>query len=642
MDTNLKSAPPQKKQGPIRFEYIIPITVILALVYGYFHFFFDGHLRRGMEWVGTQINGAEVDVGEFQTSFFGGSLRIANVEVTDKNKPQRNLVQIGEIKFNLLWDALLRMKFVIEEASVQNIQALSPRKSPGRVLPPPKKSDSSLMNSMEAKLTENIQGRINGSALGDLASIASGVNVSDQLKTIQASLKTEARIKEINQMFDEKKKAWDERLQNLPQAKDFEDLQTEAKKLKFEGNPLEVAQNVKKADELIKKADAKLKEITKAKKDLDSDVKSLNGSVSEIENFVQQDISDLQGRLKLPSLNAQDISKDLFLSYVGKYLVQYQKYSEIAKQYLPPKKDPKAAAAEAVVPRKRSEGRNFKFPVTAGYPLFHLKRAALSSETSQGEYAGRISGEIVDLSSDPIQLGRPLVINIAGDFPKAQVLGLKVQAIIDHTTDLPKQTLEASIDAFPLEGLMLSESADVKFGFKKAVGQTDITGLLSGDEFSFKVLSNFKSIQYAIDAKDKLVTEILTKVAGDIPIVTLKAQLTGKFDDFKVGIDTNFGTELGESLKRQVDSKIKEAQDQVRKFVEDKIKGEKEKLTGEVDKIKAQLTVQMDKQKGEIEAEKNKFHDQVKGMQSGGIKGKKPEDKLKKEGEKKLKKMFGL
>ena len=47
-----------KKKGPIRFEAVLPFTIIVLVVWAYFFFFFDNHLRAGMEYFGTNANGA--------------------------------------------------------------------------------------------------------------------------------------------------------------------------------------------------------------------------------------------------------------------------------------------------------------------------------------------------------------------------------------------------------------------------------------------------------------------------------------------------------------------------------------------------------------------------------------------------------
>ena len=135
-----------KKKGPIRFEAIIPITIILVLLGVYFKYFFDGHLRRGIEFGATMAHGAEVNVGSLKTDFFEPSITIQKIQVTDKSEPILNIIEIGKIKLQLLWDALLRGKFVIPESSVLDIQVKSKRKYPGKVFPPKKASGSSIVS----------------------------------------------------------------------------------------------------------------------------------------------------------------------------------------------------------------------------------------------------------------------------------------------------------------------------------------------------------------------------------------------------------------------------------------------------------------------------------------------------------------
>src|SRR5205085_680117 len=105
--------------------------ILIAIIGVYFMLFFDGNLRRGLEYAGSHINGAEVDVGRVSTSFTGARLEIDNIQVTDKEHPERNTIQLGSIKFQMSWDALLRAKILVKEASILDIQALMPRKSPG-------------------------------------------------------------------------------------------------------------------------------------------------------------------------------------------------------------------------------------------------------------------------------------------------------------------------------------------------------------------------------------------------------------------------------------------------------------------------------------------------------------------------------
>lgn len=128
---------PVKKQGPIRLEAVVPMLIVVGVTVLYFSLFFDNHLRRGLEYGATQANGAEVNIGKLQTSVFKASMVIGDVQMTDPLQPQHNRVQIGEVRFAMLWDALLRGKVVIDEATIADVQIDTPRKRAGKLLPPP-------------------------------------------------------------------------------------------------------------------------------------------------------------------------------------------------------------------------------------------------------------------------------------------------------------------------------------------------------------------------------------------------------------------------------------------------------------------------------------------------------------------------
>src|SRR3990167_5918284 len=117
----------RKRKGPIRFEAIVPIAIIVGLVVAYFVLFFDMHLRMGIEYAATYANGAEVNVARVRTSLVGASFEIAGIQVTDPEKPMRNRAVIGRIHANFLWDALLRAKFVTVSAGVDGIETNTER-----------------------------------------------------------------------------------------------------------------------------------------------------------------------------------------------------------------------------------------------------------------------------------------------------------------------------------------------------------------------------------------------------------------------------------------------------------------------------------------------------------------------------------
>ncbi len=595
-----------KKKGPIRVEAVVPALVIFLIIYGYFFFFFDGHVRRAAEYLLTQVHGAEVNIGDFDTSFLNASMSIKSIQITDKNRPERDLFRVGEIKFKALWDGLLRAKVVIDEASISNIQALVPRKTPGRALPPAPPSENSILAKAEREIVSQTRERLQDNFLGDLAALLSGVDPKDQLKTIEGELKASLRIKELESELKAKKELWDQRLKNLPESSYFKDLEKRFNAINWdEKDPLKFANNLNTANNLIKEAKEKVKEIDSAQRDLRGDVQVYGNSIKELETFIEQDLKDLQNRLKIPSLDPKDITQQFFMKQVEERLVSVRKYYEVAKEYIPPKRTAEEKAKrkeEALVPRKRGEGEDFSFPITTGYPKFWLKKAHISSTVSaSAEYSGNITGEIIDVNSHPQYLKRPTRINIAGDFPKQNILGLDLKAVIDHTTDTPKQTVDLKLNSFPMSSLKLSDSPDVKLNINDSIGAIQVAASLSEGHISLDTKSRYNQLQYEIQAKEKIVQEILNGVFQGISQITLNAKVQGPWNKLNFNLNSNLGQELAQGFGKQLQLKIDQAKAQIRNQIDQQIGAEKEKLEAQIKNLSADLEKSLGVKRSEVD-----------------------------------------
>lgn len=627
-----------KKKGPIRWEAVIPAAALTALVAAYFSLFFDGHMRRGIEFVGTMINGAEVNVGRLSTSFLGARLEIDDIQVTDKNKPERNIVQVGQIRFQMSWDALLRAKVYVKDASILNVQALSKRAKPGYVVPPtPPGKGPSLLDKAQDQVLAQTQKKFNKNFLGDVASLLGGTDPKDLIKNIEGQLKSDARIKELEKELKEKSAKWQQRVKELPQAKDLKEYEARIKALKFDTkNPAQFAADLKEADKILKEADQKVKLVDQTSKDVKGDINNYTQAFKDLEKMVQEDIKDLQQRLKLPNVDGKEFSQQLFMQMIEQKIVGVRKYYEVAKEYMPPKKtaDEKLAKKEErIVPRRRGEGRNVRFPITTGYPLFWLAHAGISSELSQSEYSGNLKGEITDLTTDPPFVKKPTRINVAGDFPKQGIQGFDAKITLDHTGDVAKQTMLVSVSSFPVGEQKLSDSPEVRLGLAQARGSSIMSASLIDGQIKMDIKNTFNELKYDLEAKNKHVKDIIDKILSGIPMITLNANVAGSFEDFSLHINSNLGEELANGFKAQLQAKIAEAQAQLRKMIDARIGTERDKLKADMDKTVGGLTKDLDGKKEEIdkvvkeaknslESEKNK----------GGTK------KLEEEGKKLLKK----
>ena len=564
--TDKKEKKVPKKKGPIRFEAIIPVLVISLLTFAYFSYYFDQHLKKLIEYVGTQGNGAEVNVGSIKTSFINGSFDMNVLQITDKEKPTHNMLEIENMHFKYLWDALLRMKFVVDDASINNIQIAKPRKSPGHVLPP-EPAKPSKIDALQLEVISQIKNKYGKNVLGDIAVLLEGGDYKDQIEKIRGDLKSEARIKTMIADVNAKKQFWDGKIKLLSDTTKLKSIEAQVQEISKQKNVLEQAQGVQKLTGLLKEVDQQYKEVQFASKQLQSEVTALTAYPKEVETLVKEDIASLKNRFKVPQIDFKDMAMHLFAGEFADKIAQARKYQALAKQYIPEKKEDK----EVVVPHKRSEGKTYQFPITTGYPLFWLKRAALSSKGTADSYSGNISGELTNVTTSPKTVGRPIVLDMRGDFPGVKVMGVQAMITADFTKTIAEQSALIKVGSFNVPEKLFVNDDKLKFGFKNAVGTSTIKAKLVQEHITMSWDSALSKPQFIVESKTKLAQEMLNNILNSIPVININGAVSGTFKDLNMNINSNLGDELGNGFKREIGNKLAEAQLKIQTLVDDQI-----------------------------------------------------------------------
>lgn len=616
----------KKKKGPIRFEAIIPFTLFCLGVWLYFFLLFDTHLRMGLEIGLSSGNGAEANIGSVHTSFWSASLEIKKIELTDPENPVNNRLQVESIRFKMLWDALLRGKIVIDEASINNVAIQTPRKRKGHVPPPPKASDEP---SAAQALAEKSLGRaadgMEGNVLGDVAAMVEDKGSKDQLNLVADELKSNKRAKELEKELKEKEKEWKTRFDNLPKPKEFEDLSQKLKDIKFNSkNPVEFAAQVKEAGKIIKEIDTKVDTLKSTGNQLTGDIDKYGDAIKELEKMAKDDVNDLEARLKIPKLDTKNLASMLFGPEIYSKVNMIETYKKKYEKYLPPKKSKEEKTALRPEAHERAKGKNYQFGRPKSYPLFWLKLAKVSSKSSTEGFSGDVAGEIKNVTTDPKHLGLPITVNVKGDFPQQQYTGISALLTLDHTKEQGVNTLVAQVGSFPVGQKSLSNSADVKFGFEKARGSSDIKAQLVDENLDMSVKNNFSEIGYQVEAKNKIVNDVLKGVAADLNLVTLDASVKGTLKNLDMSIRSNLAEAIEQGFKKQIDLKIKEAREKLNKFVNDAINQQKDKLNAQFNEIKSKFQKEIDAKKAEVDKIKQqakaKLDESKKSAQESGKK----------------------
>lgn len=618
-----KSAKPPKKKGPIRFEAIIPISIIIAAVILYVHFFFDHHLKKAIEWGGYQAIGAEVNVESVKTSFLGGKFQLKGLEITNAERPTHNAIKIGDIRFGFLWDALLRARLVIEEMAVEQVEIDSRRSHPGKVKPPePVKQEDNKPSVIETEgkklkdeALKKTQSKYQGNVLGDLAKIVGGGNIGDSaqmnMKEIENNLPSKVRIKELETEFQKKQKEWDAKLKSLPKGPEIQALGDRLGKVKIKGfsNPQEVADSVKQIDQIIKEADQKVKLVQSTGGDLSNDLKAWDKSFKELDAMVKKDIADLEKRFSIPKIDAASLSKAVFQNYMNQYMAQIEHYRAMAQKYVPPNimKKEKKEPDLSFQPRPRAKGVSYEFGRQNAYPAFWIKKISVSSKAIPQSNIGDLSGKITDVTSNQVIIGRPTVGEFKGQFPGLEISDFRSKVTVNNLGENSLITAASTVGSYGVDAKQLVESPDVKIGFSKAVGEVknmsfELKGL---KEFKMGLNTSFKQVNYDVSAKNEVLDSILKNVFKELPVIGLTANVTGTLpSDIDTDVESNLGSELQKGLEKQVKAKIEEARKRLEAMINEAIGKEKSKLEAEFNKVKGQLDSEVKKVNDQINAQK--------------------------------------
>lgn len=594
----------KKKQGPIRTGAVIPFIVFVTVVTLFNIFLLDSTIKSTIEFVGGKINGAEVNVSKVETKFLDLSFTVHGVQFTNKNKPKENLFKIDTIKFQMLWDGVLRGKGVIKTAEVNGILLGAKRKRAGEVYP--EEFDEKTGNNVVAqKALEKVEKEFEGNVFGDIASVLAGGSTGDVASNIEGQLESKKRFEKLQEEVKVAEKKLDADLAKVPSSKKLKSFEKRFKDINWNdlGNILKAPKVLKKADDLKKDIDKAIKAVENANENTKKSITSLNKSYKEAESLISKDINSVSKRMNLPTLDQASIARMIFGPEVLSKVKEAKKYQTMAEKYMPPKKEKKPVAIKT----NRSEGRDYQFGKPNSYPLFWLKKAQITSENEQG----KIKGMILDVTNDQRATGKLTKVDITGDFPPLSIRDAYGKLTIDHR-DEAIANVDAGVGSFIVKDKALSKSKDVTFAIKQSEVQTKIKGQLTKKRVNLKINNRFTKISYETKAKSKALDEVLSDVAKKTKVLTLDAKASGKWESIKFDVRSNLAKAIENSVRSLVKEKIEAAQRKIKADIERQIASEKAKVDNQINKLKNDVNKELAKVNNEFKKLKSKVKNEEK------------------------------
>lgn len=612
----------KKPQGPIRWNAIIPFSIFILLLWSYFYFFFDLHVKKALEWAGYKALGTELNISEFKSSFIKGQVQISKLEITDAIKPEFNSLELENIRFDVKWDALLRLKFVVEEIAVDGIQFMSQRAHIGKVAPVEiDSSKPSFTQQLEDKALNKLEKDNQSNVLSNISVFLKTGQGDQQIKNLESQLVSKKLLQDANQKWSTKKTEWDSKIKTLPTNQELQSFKTRFESIKYKDfkNPQELDISIKQFDSLIKDVDAKNQQLQNMKSQLQSDLKDLDQDYKNIDAQVKKDIDALKAKFKIPKIDAASFAQSLFLGYLTPIMSKLDHYKALAEKYLPPKyskmladkiagtkvKTTAPAEDDSIQPHPRSKGISYEFPTKFGYPLFWIQKINISSKSNHNADYGDFAGLIQNITSNQRQINKITTLDISGDFKKMKVSDIKINAELNNLKEEPEIKFNFNVGSFQMTNLYLLKSTEGEISIPQSTASFISSGQTVGfRNYSLRMNTNFSNATFKITTADKTISEVLTQTLNSIHQFNVEVAATGELKDLKLDIRSSLGGALQASFESLLKNKIVEANLQLQNAVNNEIGKLKSQLTTETDGIKNQTNSEVAKVQNQVNDQK--------------------------------------
>ncbi len=566
----------------MRWKAIVPLLLVLVLIGAAYLLYADTLVERSIESLGADLVGAKVDLDEVDLSLREGRVRLVGLAAANPNSPMRNLVEASEIIADVRVLPLLEKKVVIEQASFRGVRFGTERSESGALEDPSTES---------GRLWREI------SSWGDRVRIPplnlEGLNAVVDVGAVSVdSLTTVRRARGTVAFADSVRNVWEQNLSQLNPAPLIDTARALVERLN-RANPLTLGlTGVTELANSSRSVMTSLTSTTDRLSDLDSNVRvtmnSLTQNVTGLADARAADYAYARRLLRLPALDAPDLSASLFGDMAVARLQPVLYWVNQAERYLPPGLNPRRYSGPK---RPRRAGVTVTFPKRNTLPKFVLESGdadvAIGGEgAAAGAYAAQLSG----VTTEPAIYGRPLRAVIERTGAAVGPTDARINLALDHTG----RVISDSASAY-LNGINLPEFALAGSGIRLDLGTglSELSFARTGDSIVGSWMWRSNAVRWSRGGSGEQgagsgeagggsgqqaaqgVAERLGAFAEDFlwqSIASLEdVEITVRFSGSPRGpslrVGSNVGRVVATSLRRELGARIEQAERQVRQQV---------------------------------------------------------------------------
>lgn len=587
----------------------------------------DRWVERGVEETGASLMGAKVDLESVDLRPTEGRVRMTGLQVTNPDRPMKNLFEAEEIVGDVMLEPLLQKKVVVQQLTVTGVRFDTDRESSG-ALENPDPEAGALWREVNGWAD---QVRIPELSLESLGGVVRTEAISpDSLATVRYAQSAVLRADSLHV-------AWTTEAATLDPRPRIDSLQVVLDRLEaFRLTPLNAVQ----LPGLIRDGRGAVARVTSLQEELrafDAMVRTGLGTLEleqgTLDRLREQDLRYARSLLDIPSLDAPTISPALFGSTALAWLKPVLYWAQAAERFLPPGLDPRNRPGPS---RARAEGTTFDFREGAEYPAFLLEQGDLGVVLGgDGSVAGSYTATLRGLTSSPAQLGRPMEISIGRTEGTRGPGGIALSAVLDHTGEIIRDSVSLSMTGVGLPSVSIEAFGGA---LDLGEGQAGFSVLREGGRIEARLRWRSDELEWVgggtvgagaevptADSAVQILPEIgseawaqrlVVRTLAGLGSVELDMAIVGSLESPELRVSSNLGAAVAASLRREVGAEIDAAEARLRAEVDGYIEplvssafGRLDELTGVAERVAGQAV--------EVEEVRRRLEERVRELAGG-------------------------
>ena len=501
----------------------------------------DWIVERAIEEIGTDVNGASVELDSADVSFWPATIQLTNVQVADPHKPSNNRLKVGVAVLQLDGVMLLRRHLLVNSLSLDRIQ----------------------INAQRATADDTRIAIDGGPSVFDFSSLLPDLSVAD-LDPLLASIEKQylqtlsLRAEEIEQI----EARWKAAINELPDDDELSDYRARWLALS-NASFVEKMIGLKQLKDDIK---SDLDQLKTLQTQLSRDRALVKDMIVEVRSLPEVLVESALADMGLGTDNG-NVVRDVVGDAISLWLNRSQSAGETLLQSRSDERP------------RRGQGRLINFGAENPIPQFLVRKADFSGEIYLLQRAMVATGSVENLSYPIGVLDEPMSLALDGRDTSRGKLRLNASLYPDASTDFIVELSELSV-----ADLALGSDSDHGLSLEEGHLSLILNGSLDAFELNTNLLATIDNPKIRVAGQERSDAEQwVTDAVNNLDHMDLELKLSGPIEAPTVTASSNVNKIFSEAIDAQMNNQIDEFKQKLVQRLTDKTSGSRDELIDQSD-----------------------------------------------------------